>query len=94
MAYIFFDSSYVPCGFLIVRKDGNPYKETDTVSIQTDWDYPAIASRMGFIACNCGSTDGTIDCKHKTASEMISQAYDHIKNNEGEEFELLDEYFQ
>lgn len=93
MAFVYFDSSYAPCGFLIVKAEGNPYKESDTVLIQTDWDYPAVASRMGFVVCECGATDGTVDCEHKAASDMIGQAYDFIREREGEEFPELDDYF-
>lgn len=42
--------------------------------IQTDWDYPGVASAFGWIACTCGETDGTVDCSHKTASQMIQDA--------------------
>src|SRR6266702_1614898 len=43
--------------------------------IQTDWDYPALASNFGFTPCaDCHDTDGTVACAHKTASEMIQQA--------------------
>ena len=93
MAYVHFDSSYVPCGFLIVKTDGDPYSETDSILIQSDWDYPGIASRMGLCPCECGATDGTVDCSHKTATDMISAAYDHIRENDGIEFPELDEYF-
>jgi hypothetical protein len=93
MAFVHFDSGYAPCGFLIVRKDDNPYKESDTVLVQSDWDYPGIASDMGLRPCDCGETDGTIDCAHKTATDMIGAAFDHILAHEGEEFEALDVYF-
>lgn len=91
MAYVHFDSSYAPCGFLIVPDNGDPYAD-DTVLIQTDWDYPGVASRMGLVPCDCGATDGTVDCAHKTASDMITAAYDHISDHAGETFSELDEY--
>ena len=93
MAYLAFDSGYVPCGFLIVR-DGCHWKdEENTVLIQTDWDFPGVASRCGYVPCECGATDGTVDCPHKTASAMISEAYDFLRERDGESFAALDEYF-
>jgi len=103
MAYVFFDSGYVPCGFLIVKDNGDPYSEQDTVLIQTDWDFPPVAQRMGFTLksdhelCkeNCCETDGTVNCNicGKSCSDFISEAYDYINDHEGETFEELDEYF-
>lgn len=57
------------------------------VMVQTDWDYPGLASNFGFIPCKCGATDGTVDCKHKTASEMIAAAWDFLDEHDGEVFE-------
>jgi len=103
MAFIHFDSSYAPCGFLIVKTDGDPYEEEDSVLVDVDWDFPAIATRMGFFISSdhefcredgC-STDGTVVCPvcGKTPSEFISEAYDFIVDHEGEEFTELDDYF-
>lgn len=92
MAYIHFDSDYAPCGFLIVKDGGDPYSETDSMLIQTDWDYPGVASRLGYVPCGCGTTDGTVDCAHNTATDMISAAYDWIADHAGEQFPELDEY--
>jgi hypothetical protein len=62
--------------FIIEAEDGQ------TKLIQTDWDYPGVASSFGWVPCWCGETDGTVDCPHKTASVMITDArqwlYDHI----------------
>ena len=91
MAYVHFDSSYAPCGFLIVKDGGDPYSN-DTVLVQTDWDHPGVASRMGYVPCECGATDGTVDCEHKTASQMIADAYDYIREREGKTFAELNEY--
>lgn len=49
MAFVFFDNSYAPCGFLIVPNGASPYGP-GTVLIQSDWDYPAVASKMGFFS--------------------------------------------
>lgn len=58
--------------------------------IQTDWEYPSTASRFGFVPCECGQTDGTVDCEHKTATQMISAAYDYLVEHEGETVESCD----
>lgn len=94
MAYAYFDASYAPCGFLIVKDSANPYSEnsSDSALIQSDWDFPGVASRMGFVPCACGATDGTVDCAHHTASEMTEAAYDFIRARAGEPFADLDEY--
>ena len=52
--------------------------------IQSDWEYPHLARMFGWSPCECRATDGTVDCDHKTASEMISEAYDHLSNSDGE----------
>jgi hypothetical protein len=49
-----------------------------TLLIQTDWDYPGTASSFGWSPCDCGSTDGTVDCAHKTASQMIAEAGEYL----------------
>ncbi len=76
MAFIHF-SDFTPCAFVIVRDGGDPHSESDSVLIQTDWDWPGIASRMGWglashqvmnrryygqETCEHSGTDGTIDC--------------------------------
>jgi hypothetical protein len=66
-------------GFLITSLDSG-----SDIFIQTNWDYPGIASTFGWQACTCGITDGTVDCQHNTASEMISDAYDFLVENDGE----------
>ena len=91
MAYIHF-TGRVPCGFLIVRDGGDPRCEQDTVMVDLDYDFPGIASRMGYVPCDCGDTDGTVDCAHKTALQMVGEAYAHICEREDEQFTELDEY--
>ena len=62
------------CPGEIVAEDGR------TVLIQTDWDYPGFAITFGWDPCEectepCHrTTDGTVDCKARTASEMIQEA--------------------
>lgn len=51
--------------------------------VQTDWDFPGIASTFGWIPCPCGRTDGTVDCAHKSASQMIADARMFLDENIG-----------
>lgn len=55
------------------------------VIVQTDWDYPGTASTFGYVPCECGETDGTVDCEHKTATEMITAAADWLDDHDGED---------
>ena len=71
----------VPCGFKVIAEDGRE------AIFQSDWDFPSLASTFGYCPCECGRTDGTVDCKHKTATQMISEAYDFILDHDGEEVE-------
>jgi hypothetical protein len=75
------DGYKVPCGFLLVAVDakGEPmFDAAHTVAIQSDWDFPGTAAEFGFTPCECGATDGTVDCSHKTATAMMSAAYDYL----------------
>ena len=67
--------------YLLIAEDGRD------ILIQTDWDYPGIASSFGWQACPCGFTDGTVDCKHKTASEMIENAGNFLNDHIGDTIE-------
>jgi hypothetical protein len=94
MAHIFRDSNYTPCAFLIVPDGADPYDDEKTILICIDWDWPGVADRMGAtVVCPCGDTDGTVDCAHRTATDMIQAAGEFIREHEGESFEGLDEYF-
>lgn len=43
--------------------------------ILSDWDYPSTAQRFGWVPCTmCNNTDGTVDCPHRTHTEMIQSA--------------------
>lgn len=87
------DSSYAPCCYLLCQVDdtGNwDTRDEDTTRlIDTDWDYPGIASVFGWnIAdddCEHEGTDGTVDCPScgKTAGEFISEASDYLDANLG-----------
>jgi len=52
--------------------------------IQVDWDYPGVASTFGWSPCPCGQTDGTVDCPHRTASEMIGEAGEFLRDHLGD----------
>jgi hypothetical protein len=96
MAYVYFDSGYAPGGFLIVADDASPYSDDPSESnlIQSDWDWPSVATSMGCQACKCGGTDGTVECKKckRTVSDMMSEAYDFIEAHADEPFDTLDDY--
>lgn len=72
--------------YLLVAEDGRD------LLFQTDWDFPGLASMFGFVACECGKTDGTISCQHKTASQMISEAREFLDDHIGDEIDASD-YF-
>jgi hypothetical protein len=57
-----------------------------SILYQSDWDFPGLASLLGFTPCDCGRTDGTVDCEHKTASEMICEAADFLDDRVGDTF--------
>ncbi len=67
--------------YLIVNDDGAD------LLVQTDWDYPGLASSFGFVPCECGETDGTVNCAHKTATEMINDAVTFLDDNLGKRVE-------
>jgi hypothetical protein len=67
--------------YLVVAEDGRD------ILIQTDFDYPGIASTFGWSPCECGATDGTVDCGHKSASQMIAEAQTFLDDNIGESVE-------
>ena len=78
-------SSWAPCSYIVCKVSGEPGSydwnerdESSTVLFQTDWDRPGLASAFGFVPCDCGDTDGTVNCAHKTAGEMIEAASDYL----------------
>jgi hypothetical protein len=84
------DPSYAPCSYLICQViDGtwNTRDEDTTVLVQMDWDFPGLASNLGYEPCDCGGTDGTVDCSHKTAGDMITEAEDYLNEHLGQPFE-------
>lgn len=57
----------------------------DDILYQSDWDRPSLASMFGWEPCPfCRSTDGTVDCEHRTASAMILSATNYLDNHDGE----------
>ncbi len=56
----------------------------DTLLLQTDWDYPGIASAFGWTPCKYCGTDGTVDCEHKSASSMIVEAQSYLDDHIGD----------
>lgn len=75
------DPDDAPCCIKLETDDGR------SILIQTDWDYPGVASSFGWVACECGDTDGTVDCAHKKAGEMISDARAFLDAHDGETIE-------
>ena len=67
--------------YLVVADDGQD------LLIQTDWDFPGIASTFGWTPCSCGATDGTVSCAHKQAGQMIAEAQAFLDDHIGDEVE-------
>ena len=65
--------------FLLVAADGRD------LLIQSDWDFLGTASTFGWVPCACGKTDSTVDCLHRTRSEMIAEAANFLDENVGME---------
>ena len=63
--------------FLIVAEDHRD------ILIQSDWDFPRTASTFGWKSCPCGQTDGTVDCAHKTRSQMMTEAAEFLEAHVG-----------
>jgi len=70
--------------YVITKVDSGGDETGNDIFVQSDWDFPAIASCFGFVPCECGMTDGTIDCAHHTVSEMISAARDYLDDHIGD----------
>lgn len=82
------DPAYAPCAYLIVQEGASTRDESRTVLVQSDWDFPSLAANLGFVPCSeCNSTDGTVDCEHRTAGEMIEAAALYLDTHLGELFE-------
>jgi hypothetical protein len=69
--------------FVIRRVSGLKKEREQEVYVQSDWEYPSVASTFGWsIGCDC-PTDGTVDCQHRTVSKHIASAYDYLTDNIG-----------
>jgi hypothetical protein len=64
--------------FQLVAEDGRD------LLVQSDWDFPGTASTFGWSPCPCGATDGTVDCAHRTRSEMMADAWDFLHAHAGD----------
>jgi hypothetical protein len=64
--------------FVIVADSGR------SILVQSDWDFPNLAMLFGWSACRCGGTDGTIDCEHRTVSEMVEDAREFLRAHVGD----------
>jgi len=69
-------------GYLLRFKDGG------SILFQTDWDFPCLASNFGWVPCReCGDTDGTVDCPHRTVDEMMAEAIAYLDEHIGDTIE-------
>jgi len=60
----------------------------EDILIQSDWDYPGVASNFGWTPCpQCRATDGTVDCEHRVAGEMITEAAEYLDEHVGDTVE-------
>jgi hypothetical protein len=64
--------------FLVVASNGR------NILVQSDFDFPGLASTFGWSSCRCGATDGTVDCDHRAATEMIAEAHDFLRAHVGD----------
>ncbi|MFO0964633.1 MAG: hypothetical protein U0793_03470 [Gemmataceae bacterium] len=76
-----------PCGLFLlipVHANGRRVRDLDAIAVQSDWDYPGVASSFGYVPCDCGRTDGTVDCDHRSAGDMIADAGEFLREHDGE----------
>jgi len=66
------------CGTFLLRAD-----DGRDLLVQTDWDFPGVASTFGWCPCPCGATDGTVDCDHRSVGEMIDDARAFLRERFG-----------
>ncbi len=83
------------CGYILstlrktacgLDRDDSGWEPAKPISIfvQSDYDFPFMASLLGFTPCReCRLTDGTIDCEHATASDMIIAASEFLNEHVG-----------
>lgn len=70
--------------------DGNP-----SYLVQSDYDYPCLADHLGWDGlCPCHRTDGTVDCEHMTAEQMIESASQWLFDHTDEELPCDNDYYE
>jgi hypothetical protein len=81
--YILSTARKYACGLDRSHSEWEPAKPI-SIFVQSDWDFPGLASLLGFQACSeCRYTDGTVDCEHNTASDMIQAAANFLHEHTG-----------
>ena len=67
---------------VFIATDGKTHEYTT----EADYDLPRLAELLGasHVICPCKATDGSIDCEHRTAAEMIAAAGRWIWDTAGE----------
>lgn len=70
--------------YLLVPND----PQVESRLVQTDWDYPGVASTFGWSPCH-PETDGTVDCPvcGKSVSELIQEAGEYLDEHIGDSVE-------
>jgi len=95
------------CGYLLIPVSKQIAKRMihatgdESVYFQTDWDFPALASNLGWNMrsrkCRHDFTDGTVDCPDcgRTATSFITEAADWLSDHSGDTFNnrCVEEYF-
>lgn len=62
----------VPTGYVVHTVD---YAHSILIG---DADAPGVAETFGWCPCDCGATDGTVDCAHRTAEAMLAEAINYL----------------
>jgi len=72
--------------FELIEADRRKKEPESLMFVQTDWEYASLASMFGWVPCECGATDGTVDCTtcNRTVGDMLSEAYDFLCEHEGD----------
>ncbi len=78
-------SKVYSCGLDRQDRDWEP-SAPYSIRGQSDWDFPFIASLLGYVPCDCGLTDGTVDCEHQTAADMVLSAANFLDERLGKTF--------
>jgi hypothetical protein len=77
------------CFGLYACETGDGHARSDYVQfVQFDWDYAGLASALGWVPCECGRTDGTFPCAHRSVSQMLAEAFDYLAERDGLGFDF------